>query len=114
MPAELVGAVMLLLVALAAGFFGLWWGERGRRIASENREIYGRPRLSPARVQPPPPEPEQRIAELQISEETIARGTKAILDEAKRGGSSVSLADARKMAEVMLSPEAAFMSMDRP
>jgi len=38
-----VALIDLILAAAAALFFGLWWGEKGRREAAERWKVYGTP-----------------------------------------------------------------------
>ena len=57
------GPVDLILAGLAALFGGLWWGERGRRLAAERWQLYGTPepvataksRAAPESALPPGP-----------------------------------------------------------
>jgi hypothetical protein len=96
---------LLLLTALAFGALGLWWGERGRRIAAENREIYGNPVTGPASVrQTDTDTPEARAAEAMpfVSEATVERGARALMAQARLDGKPLSYPDAEKMAKDML------------
>jgi len=94
----------VLVAALAAAALGLWWGERGRRIAAERWAVQGTPDHPVAKSYHTVPEPETRIAEA-VSEETMERGTKALLDLARGEGVSMTEEQARDHVAFMLEGE---------
>jgi len=103
-----VTLALVLCAALAAGALGLWWGERGRRLAAERWAVSGSPLgARPAQVMPGLPEPEERMAGVSdsgrvISQDTIARGAKRLMDDFRADGRTLSQADAEGMAMQML------------
>ena len=91
---------------LAAGLFaGLWWGERGRRIAAENMRLYGQPTARPARIIEQPPDAEQRAANLGYSEEVVEKGIAQVMTLAKEAGRPVTREEARQQVIYMLHPD---------
>ena len=106
------GAAVLAVLLVALGLaLGLWWGERGRRIDAQTREIYGQPRARPARIIEQPMSPEQRAESVGYDPATIERGVESILAEAKKQGRRMSVDDARAQALAMLHPDAQLEGM---
>jgi hypothetical protein len=102
--------VALLLAKLAAGvFFGLWWGERGRRLAAERYATTGNPLGPQAQRLADAPDAEGRAliagraaAEARFSEATIQKGIVQLQAEAAAAGRPLSPTDARQQALAML------------
>lgn len=94
----MIAALGYIVAALVAG---LWWGERGRRLAAERWKVQGTPEKPVARVLPGHTEPEGRL-EAQFSEETITRGCDNLRTLYTEAGISISEADIRAQVEAML------------
>lgn len=94
----------------AALMLGLWLGERARRRATERLVQFGIFDGPQAARLPDRPDAEQRAmtvgrhaeANRRFSEETIRRGSEALLAEARAEGRSLSAKDARDQAIAML------------
>ncbi len=101
---EILAIVGLVAAALMAG---LWFGERGRRVAAERWAVTGSPNAPRAVSMAPSKEAEDRFAEsnLEYSKETIDRGVKQLTADAKAAGIDVSEADIRRDVGSMLSGE---------
>ena len=105
MSAEILYAIGWIAAALA---FGLWWGERGRRVAAERWLVSGAPDAMPKAVSmAPSKEAEDRYAESvqEYSKETVDRGVKEMMAQAKLAGVTVREPDIRRDVESMLSGE---------
>ena len=104
----MVEPILLLGWIVAALMAGLWWGERGRRVAAERWLVSGAPDAAPKAVSmAPSKEAEDRYAESvqEYSKETVDRGVKEMMAQAKLAGVTVSEADIRRDVESMLSGE---------
>ncbi|KKL62005.1 hypothetical protein LCGC14_2189540 [marine sediment metagenome] len=104
MSYDLLFAIGWIAAALMAG---LWWGERGRRVAAERWAITGSPNAPHATSMAPSKEAEDRFAEsvLEYSEESVDRGVKQMMADAEAAGVSLNEADARRDVKIMLSGE---------
>lgn len=91
-------------IAVAAFTLGLWWGERGRRIAAERWVATGSPDAPVAEMVPAPKEAEDRLIEAgqAFEKETIERGVTALLEDAKARGVRLTEDQARKDVRAML------------
>ena len=104
----LIAAVIL---GQCAGIcFGLWWGERGRRIAAERLATTGNPLGAHAARLPDEVDGEGRVmsmgkaaAEARLSETTIKKGVEQLQREADAAGlAPLSDKDARQQVIAML------------
>lgn len=103
----------LLVVAAVVGwtagilFFGLWLGERGRRLAAERWVATGSPDQPVAEALPAPKEAEDRLFEAgqAFEKETVERGIEAMLADAKARGVRMTEAEARHDVLTMLGGE---------
>lgn len=105
-----IALVAAILLGQCAGvFFGLWWGERGRRIAAERLASTGSPSAPLARRLPDEVDGEGRAlsvgraaAEAQFSASTIQKGIEQLQREADAAGLTLSPEDARRQVLAML------------
>lgn len=98
-----IGAVGFIFGLMVGAMLGLYVGERGRRKASENRELYGTPAPTGARSVRQPESAEQRAeAARGYSTAAVEKGAEALMAEASNAGRKLSRKDALKEAERML------------
>ena len=90
--------------AIAALFFGLWWGERGRRIAAENLLVAGTPNSAKAQRLTPPVTSEEIVRRegRPFSDETLDKATADLMGQFEAAGYKVTPEEARLRAEQML------------
>jgi hypothetical protein len=94
---------------VGAMFFGLWLGERGRRMAAERRETHGTP-LEPQAARLPDQADSESLARTvgraeanaRFSEDTVLRGMAQLKAEAESIGQTLSDVAARAQALAML------------
>lgn len=88
----------------AALMVGLWFGERGRRRSAERWAVTGSPHTPKAVSMAPSKEAEDRFTESvqEYSKETVDRGVKQMMADARTQGIEVSEADIRRDVENML------------
>lgn len=95
----------LICTLFAALFLGLWYGERGRRLAAERWKVYGTPEGPvPATVSAPTDAAEG--AAPTASQEAISRGAKELEAMMSAEGFTYSPAEYQAMAKSMLAEAA--------
>lgn len=103
---DLVGVLGWIVAAL---LIGLWWGERGRRRASERYLISGSPDTSAPKAvsMAPAAEAEDRFlrASQEAEEATVKRVADGIMEEAKAQGIHIDAKKAKADARSMVAGE---------
>jgi Na+/glutamate symporter len=98
-----VATIGFIFGLMVGAMLGLYVGERGRRKASENRELYGAPSPKGARSIPQPQSAEQRAEDARgYSKEAVKRGAADLIAQAAAIGKRLSKKDAEAEAERML------------
>lgn len=99
-------------LVLAALMVGLWWGERGRRIAAERLAVYGTPQAPlkatstvPTKTHRPTQETQDRLeaASTEFSEQAVKSGMEDLRADYLTRGLSVDEERLRREAIQMLS-----------